>query len=210
MSDPGNQYQNLIRTAKACLVEGGVLPNSLDSLAHMAGVDIQDVRASFKTVEALREGLIYDSVILLNDALRQGIIESDPKSPDAQLRSLARSYGEWAQQNPAQFAMLAEGLVGEIKPDTALYRFTLSIRDLFKRKLHEMVDVGILAEGTDIDRIVLLLHCVIRGANSVFVGRANDLWIQDDTRSYGNLAQDVFDQFMDGVIALHGKKPAAK
>lgn len=209
MSDPGNRYQNLIRTAKACLAERGALPDSLDSLAQMAGVDIQHVRANFKTVEALREGLIYDSVILLNDALRQGIIDSDPKSPDAQLRSLARSYGEWAHHNPAQFALLAEGLAGDIPPDSALYRFTLSIRDLFKRKLNEMIDVGILAEGTDIDRIVLLLHCVIRGANSIIVRRASDLWIPDDRRSNGSLAQDVFEQFIDGVIALHGRKPAA-
>lgn len=209
MSDLGNRYQHLIRTAKACLVERGALPDSLDSLADLAGLDIQGVSASFKSVEELREGLIYDSVVLLNDALRQGIIDSDPKSPDAQLRSLARSYGDWAEQNPAQFAMLAEGLAAEIEPDTALYRFTLSIRDLFKRKLQEMIDLGILAEGTDIDRIVLLLHCVIRGGNSVFIGRATDLWMKGDTRSHGSVARDVFDQVMDGVIALHGKRPAA-
>lgn len=209
MSEPGNQYQNLIRTAKACLVEHGALPDSLDSLAGMAGIDVQDVQASFTSVEALREGLIYDSVILLNDALRQGIIDSDPKSPDAQLRSLARSYGDWAQHNPAQFALLTEGLTGKIQPDSALCRFTLSIRDLFQRKLQEMIDVGILAEGTNIDSIVLLLHCIIRGGNTIFVGRANDLWVGDDTRSNAELAQDVFNQVMDGIIAIHGKKPAA-
>lgn len=209
MSDPGNQYQNLIKTAKACLVKQGALPESLKDLADMAGLGVDQVQTSFATVEDLREGLIYDSVVLLNDALRQGIIESDPKSPDAQLRALAYSYGDWAEKNPAQFALLTEGLIGKIVPDSTLHRFTLSIRDLYKRKLQEMIDVGILAEGTDIDGIILMMHCLIRGGNSVFIGRVNDLWVAGDERSNGQLAQDVFNQFMDAMIALYGRKPAS-
>ncbi|MTH35222.1 hypothetical protein GL279_11470 [Paracoccus limosus] len=208
MSDPGNLYQNLIKTAKTAVEKQGALPSSLDDLAALAGVAPQEVRACFATLDDLREGVIYDSVMLLNDALRQGIIESDPHSPDAQLRSLARSYGDWAYRHPRLFAMLVDGLMGDLPTDSTLYRFTISIRQLFERKLHEMIDIGMLDKTADIDRIILFLHCLIRGANVVFVGRGTDPWTKDDERPGANLAEDVFDQFLDGIIAQHGPKAA--
>lgn len=174
----------------------------------MAQVNTKDVRQSFHSLDELRDGMIYDGVILLNDALRQGIIESDPHSPDAQLRSLARSYGDWAQENPALFRLLIEGLAGDLPHDSTLYRFTLSIRDLFERKLNEMKTLGLLSPETDIARVMLLLHCMIRGANLIFIGRSTDPWVQHDTRSTGNLAESVFDEFMNGVLAAHKPRVA--
>lgn len=205
MSDPGNLYQNLIRTVKTSVEKRHALPDSLEQVAALAGVSVDEVRGSFSSVAELREGLIYDSVTLLNDALRQGIIESDPKSPDAQLRSLARSYGDWAHKHPALFALLVDGLMGDLDSESTLYRFTISMRELFERKLQEMIDIGMLDEKTDLGRVILFLHCLIRGANVVFVGRGTDPWTKDDQRPSGNLAEDVFDQFLDGLIAMHGK-----
>lgn len=200
-------YQNLIKAAKDALAEDGKMPESLEALAELAKVDIDEVHASFQSLSDLHEGLIYDGVILLNDALRQGIIESDPRSPDAQLRSLARSYGDWAQANPALFRLLIDGLADDVPHDSTLYRFTISIRDLFRRKLNEMKTLGVLAPQADIERIMLVLHCLIRGANLIFTGRASDPWLQADTRSNGDIAAAVFDEFMNGVLAVHG--PAA-
>ncbi len=207
MADRSSLYQKLIKAAKNVLEEQGKLPASLSDLAVLAGVDSDEVRQNFHSMHDLHDGLIYDGVILLNDALRQGIIESDPKSPEAQLRSLARSYGDWAQKNPALFRLLIDGLVGDLPVESALYRFTISIRELFERKLNEMKNLGVFGPETDISRIMLTLHCLIRGANLVFIGRGTDPWVQHDTRSTGNLAEDVFDEFMNGLIAAHGAKP---
>lgn len=209
MQDRGNLYQKLIQAAKLALQSQGTLPKSLDDLAKMAQVDPTNVRDNFHSLAELHDGLIYDGVTLLNDALRQGIIESDPHSPEAQLRSLARSYGDWAQSNPALFKLLIEGLAGDLAHDSTLYRFTISIRELFERKLNEMKTLGVLEADTDIDRLMLVLHCLIRGANLIFIGRRTDPWVQHDTRSSGNLAEAVFDEFMNGVIAAHGPRVSA-
>ncbi|MFT4013260.1 MAG: hypothetical protein QM682_07610 [Paracoccus sp. (in: a-proteobacteria)] len=204
----GNLYQSLISAAKAHLVDSGVLPGTLDELAQLAGAPAEDVRQSFASMAEVRDGLIYDGVVLLNDALRQAIIQSDPDSPEAQLRALARSYGDWAQENRPLFRLLIDALAEDVAPESAVYRFTLSIRGVFERKLQEMKTLGILAPETDLERIILVLHCLIRGANLVFAGRGTDPWTKGDLRSNGNLAEAIFDEFMNGLIAAHGpRKP---
>lgn len=206
MQNQGNLYQTLIKAAKSLIVDKRKLPDSLDEFAVLVRVDQAEVKETFPTIADLREALIYDGVTLLNDALRQGLIDSDPRSPDAQLRSLARSYGNWAQENPALFSLVIQGLAGEMAPDSTLYRFTTSIRELFERKLNEMKSLGVLRQDTDITRIMLALHCLLRGANLIFIGRHTDPWLQGDTRPSGNIAEAVFDEFMNGVLAAHGPR----
>lgn len=210
MADQGNLYQKLISAAKTALDQGHKMPATLSDLAVLAEVDEADVRSSFKSIDELHDGLIYQSVVLLNDALRRGLIGAGSQSPDAQLRSLARSYGEWAQNNPSLFALMVQGLNDPFQDDSALFRFTMSMRDLFSRKLQEMCDLGMLKKDTNIDGIILMLHCLVKGANVMFVARASDPWLRGETREITNMAGDIFDDFMDCVLAGHAPQSKEK
>ncbi|SMO50331.1 TetR/AcrR family transcriptional regulator [Paracoccus laeviglucosivorans] len=208
MAEQGNLYQKLIVTAKELLDRGEVLPGTIHELAHIAEVDPDAAQHCFASMEDLDEGLLYHAVVLLNDSLRKGMIGSASRRPDMQLRSLARSYSEWASDNPTLFRLLTQGLNGTFADDSALHRFTLSMRDLFERKFHEMCDLGILDPKTDVPKLILMLHCLVRGGNIVIIERATDPWLQQDERAAAMMAADIFDDFLDCVMSAHA--PRAK
>lgn len=209
MPSRGNIYQKLILAAQHKLGVQGTLPDSLAELAEMAEIDEAEVLNIFNSIDDLREGLIYQGVVLLNDELRHGVLDSGIEKPDAQLRSLGHSYTEWAIGNPALFGLIVEGLNRPMAPDSTLHRYTTSMRDLFHRKLVEMRDLGLLRPDSDIDAILILLHCLIKGANTVFVSRASDPWIKDDPRPTQRIATDMFNHFLDMVMAANAP-PANK
>jgi len=201
MTDRGNIYQKLILIAKDKLDEQGALPRSLAELAALADIEEAEVQNNFTSIDDLREGLFYQAVVLLNDELRRGVLDAGIESPDAQLRSLARSYAKWADGNPALFRLLIEGLNGPVEPDSTLYRFTISMRDLIARKLNEMRDLGQLRKDTDIPAILILLHCLIKGAGSILASRDRDPWIKEDPRPTQQIAWEMFDYCLDSVLA---------
>ncbi|WP_134681375.1 TetR/AcrR family transcriptional regulator [Paracoccus ravus] len=196
-------YQQLIIAAQNLLVSQGRMPGSLAELAHLAEVSEEDVLQNFDSLAALREGLIYQGVALLNDRLKRGVLDADSTNPDVQLRALARSYAEWADENPALFQLLAQGLNMPLVPGSTLFRFTISMRDLFERKLKEMLGDGLLRPETDIAAIMLLLHCLVRGANDVITLRPHDPWLQGDPRPSPAIAGELFDYFLDSMLAAN-------
>lgn len=207
MPDQGNLYQKLILTAKSALDAGRGLPDSISALAALAEVKEQDALTCFKSIDDLRHGLVYHSVVLLNDALRRGMINAPTERPDEQLRSLARSYGEWGEANPSLFRLLVDGLNSPFPDDGVLHRFTMSMRDLFQRKLNEMRDIGLLAQDTDIARLILMLHCFAKGANIVLLTRGSDPWLREDQLTRPYVAADIFDDFLDCVLETNAPKP---
>lgn len=206
MSTDGNLYQNLILAAQGQLDAEGVLPGSADELARLAGVSADEVRSLFGSSDALREGLIYQAVELLNDALRRGVLQSGSDNPHDQLRSLARSYSAWAAANPGLFRLIAQGLNEPLAGDSTLYRFTTSMRDLFERKLKQMRNLGILGEDADIAPILLIMHCVMKGANALILTRDHDPWYADDPRSGPEMTVEMFDHFLNGLIQANAPR----
>lgn len=196
MSDHANLYQRLIEAARDTLDATGRLPASLDELAARTGADPAAVAGCFASTAALREGVIWHATTLLNDALRRGVIESGGQSPDAQLRALVHSYAEWADRNPALFRLIAHGLSGPLETDSTLYRFGLSMRDLFARKLNQMRELGMIRDDCRIESLLLLVHCTVAGANMLFAGRDTDPWLRDDPRPSPMLAAEIFDTLL--------------
>lgn len=208
MSDGGNLYQRLVLLALAKLEADGTLPSSIAELAQSADITTEVARSIFATPEALREGLIYHGVILLNDELRRGVVASGSDSPDDQLRCLARSYSEWAGRNSALFRLFVEGLSQPMSENSTLYRFSMSMRDLFERKLNEMREIGLMRADTDLAPIMLVIHCVMKGANAIFMTREHDPWIKDDPRSTPRMATEMFDYFIDCMIVVNAPRAA--
>lgn len=206
MADQGNLYQKLIMAAQDRLDRAQPLPDTLEDLARQADLDPAEAIRCFANMEELREGLLYHSVVLLNDALRRGMVGAASRRPDRQLRSLAHSYSEWASANPTLFRLLNEGLNAPMTEDSALYRFTMSMRDLFERKFQEMCDLQILDPKTDLRRLILMLHCLVRGGNSVIVEQATDPWLGERERLSPTIAAEIFDDFLDCVIATHAPR----
>lgn len=196
MSDHANLYQKLIEAARDTLDATGQLPDSLEVLAARTGADPASVRACFASVAALREGVIWHATTLLNDAVRRGVIESGGQSPDAQLRALVYSYADWADRNPALFRLIAHGLTGPLETDSTLYRFGLSMRELFERKLKQMRDLGMIRDDCAMESLLLLVHCTVAGANMLFATRDSDPWLRDDPRPSPLLAADIFDTLL--------------
>ncbi|WP_423206749.1 hypothetical protein E2974_17295 [Paracoccus yeei] len=203
MASQGNLYQTLVMAAKEHLDRTGRLPDSVAALASLAKVDLKDAQQIFTSPQAIYDGLIYQGVILLNDALREGVLETDSQDPVSQLRALAEGYGEWAERNPALFRLLSEGLNQPMAEDGTLHRYTLSMRELFLRKLTEMRDLGILAKDTDLNDLLLVLHALVKGANTLFTTRSFDPWLHGDSRSSRLLTRIVFDEFINGILRSH-------
>lgn len=203
MASHGNLYQTLVMAAKDHLDRTGSTPDSVGQVAALAQIDQADAEQIFATPQAIHDGLIYHGVTLLNDALREGVLESDSQNPVAQLRSLAEGYGEWAERNPALFRLLVEGLNQPMAEDGTLLRYTLSMRELFLRKLAEMRELGILAKDTNLNDIVLVLHALVKGANTLFTTRSFDPWLQNDSRSGRLLTRMIFDEFINGILRAH-------
>lgn len=196
MESRGNVYQNLIFAAQKTLDETGELPLTLALLARTSGISEDDISNIFKSADALHEALLYHAVTLLNDAVRQSVINANTADPLSQLRAIGHGYLTWADQNPTLFRLVVDGLNGEIKPDSTLYRFTVSMRDLYHRKLAEMQRLGQLAPDTDIEISTMMLHCLTKGGNMMFLTRNTDPWFEGDSRSTVALAEKIFAEFL--------------
>ncbi|AWX94119.1 hypothetical protein DPM13_17550 [Paracoccus mutanolyticus] len=202
MASQGNLYQTLVMAAKEHLDRTGRLPDSVAALASLAKVDLKDAQQIFASPQAIYDGLIYQGVILLNDALREGVLETDSQDPVSQLRALAEGYGEWAERNPALFRLLSEGLNQPMAEDGTLHRYTLSMRELFLRKLTEMRDLA-SGQGHGPEDLLLVLHALVKGANTLFTTRSFDPWLHGDSRSSRLLTRIVFDEFINGILRSH-------
>ncbi|WJS85874.1 hypothetical protein [Paracoccus sp. TOH] len=200
MESRGNVYQRLIFAAQDYLGRNGQLPADLAEFAQFAGIGEDEVGDVFQSPEDLHEGMIYHGVTLLNDALRAGAVSSTTSDPIVQLRAIAHGYLVWADRNPALFRLLVAALNGPIKPDSTLHRYTSSMRDLYRRKLVEAQRLGILAEETDIELATMMLHCLVKGGNMIFMTRATDPWFAQDDRSTPELAERIFGMFMDNLV----------
>lgn len=51
----------------------------------------------------------------------------------------------------------------------------------------------------------MMLHCLVKGGNMMFLTRDTDPWYQGETRSTRDLAESIFQEFLDSISA----KPAA-
>lgn len=203
MESRGNVYQNLIFAAQKTLDETGELPPRPCDLAAATGVSKDDIRKIFASTEALYEGLLYHAVTLLNDAVRQSVINENTPDPLRQLRAIGHGYLTWAAQNPALFRLIVNGLNGQIKPDSTLYRFTVSMRDLYRRKLSEMQRLGQLAPEADIEIATMMLHCLVKGGNMMFLTRDTDPWFEDDRRSTAELAEKILSEFLRNMVVAN-------
>ena len=199
MQGGGNLYQSVIFAVQKFLDDNGHLPADLAELASAAGIDEAGMRVMFSSTEALHEGMIYHAVTLLNDALRAGVIAAATDDPIAQLHSIAHSYVTWAGDNPALFRLFVSAMNGTIQPDSTLHRHTSSMRDLYHRKLTEAQRLGILSADTDIDISMMMLHCLVKGGNMMFLTRKTDPWFSDDPRSTAEIAERIFVEFLDGL-----------
>ncbi|UXU80443.1 WHG domain-containing protein [Paracoccus sp. SMMA_5_TC] len=127
MESRGNIYQTLILAAQSHLEEKGYIPEDLDDFAARCSLAADEILAVFPSTSDLREGLIYQAVTLLNDALRDGVIHAASDDPLVQLRAIGHAYLKWAEANPALFRMLVTALNGPIEPDSTLHRYTSSM-----------------------------------------------------------------------------------
>ncbi|QRZ14053.1 hypothetical protein JWJ88_05195 [Paracoccus methylovorus] len=200
MEGRGNIYQSLIFAAQKHLEETGSLPADPAELARRTEATEAEIHSMFRSTEELHEALIYHTVTLLNDALREGVIKANASDPIEQMHSIAHSYLDWAERNPTLFRLMVEGLNGPIKPDSALHRYTSSMRDLYHRKLTEAQRLGILAEDTDIELTIMMLHCLVKGGNMMFLTRSTDPWFDGDTRSTRELSERIFAEFMGNLV----------
>lgn len=205
---PGNIYQSLIFAAQEHLEESGRLPSDLAELAPRTAASEEEIRSMFSSIEELHEGLIYHAVTLLNDALREGVIQANTADPIEQMHSIAHSYLAWAEANPTLFRLLVDRLCGPIKPGSALHRYTSSMRDLYHRKLSEAQRLGILSPDTDIDISTMMLHCLVKGGNMMFLTRSTDPWFDGDSRSTRELAERIFAEFMGNLIRANAPASA--
>ena len=199
MPHRGNVYQSVIFAAQQSLDATGELPTTPSALAAQSGLDETQISSIFRTTADIYEGLLYHATTLLNDALRQGVIDAATDDPVRQMLSIGRSYLAWAEHNPALFRLIANGLNKEIPPDSTLHRFTISMRDLYRRKLTEMQRLGILSPETDIELTMLTLHCLVKGGNMMFLTRGTDPWFADDPRSTAEIAERIFVEFLDSL-----------
>lgn len=203
MTERGNIYQSLIATGQQSLKENGALPSSLAQLSQSSGIAEKDVRDNFASIDDLRDGLIYQGIVLLNDALRMATVSSDPKDPVAQLRALAKSYGLWAESNPDLFHLIVTQLNGPVPKCTPLYRFSISMRDLFERKFAEMKQIGILDPNADLGPVMRMLHCLLKGTNTILTSHDKDPWFDGEQSPASTMIESVFNEFMRSVIAVH-------
>ncbi|ABL72092.1 hypothetical protein OC539_00660 [Paracoccus denitrificans] len=208
MEGRGNIYQSVIFAAQKHLEETGRLPSDPGELARYVEANEDEISSMFSSTEELHEGLVYHAVTLLNDALRQGVIAANTSDPIEQMHSIAHSYLDWAESNPTLFRFLVDGLNGPIRPGGTLHRYASSMRDLYHRKLTEAQRLGILSEDTDIDISTMMLHCLVKGGNMMFLTRSTDPWFDGDTRSTRELAERIFAKFMDNLVRAN--TPTAK
>ena len=207
MESRGNVYQNLIFAAQKALDETGELPSIPAQLSQLSGIDETDIGNIFRSDRQLHEALLYHAVTLLNDAVRQSVINANSSDPLKQLRAIGHGYLCWAENNPTLFRLVVDGLNGEITPESTLYRFTVSMRDLYRRKLTEMQRLGILSADTDIEISTMMLHCLVKGGTMMFLTRNTDPWFEHDDRSTIALAENIFTEFLRNLVRANRPVP---
>ena len=106
MPHRGNVYQSVIFAAQQSLDATGELPTTPSALAAQSGLDETQISSIFRTTADIYEGLLYHATTLLNDALRQGVIDAATDDPVRQMLSIGRSYLAWAEHNPALFRLI--------------------------------------------------------------------------------------------------------
>ncbi len=135
------------------------------------------------------------------------MINANSSDPLKQLRAIGHGYLCWAENNPTLFRLVVDGLNGEITPESTLYRFTVSMRDLYRRKLTEMQRLGILSADTDIEISTMMLHCLVKGGNMMFLTRNTDPWFEHDDRSTIALAENIFTEFLRNLVRANRPVP---
>lgn len=108
MESRGNVYQNLIFAAQKALDETGELPSIPAQLSQLSGIDETDIGNIFRSDRQLHEALLYHAVTLLNDAVRQSVINANSSDPLKQLRAIGHGYLCWAENNPTLFRLVVD------------------------------------------------------------------------------------------------------
>ena len=202
MNGKGNTYQELIAYALQSLEENGQLPQTLQELAFASGLSDAEVYECFASIHALNTGLIDQGLVLLTDAIRQGIIQADPTNPVAQLRALSRSYFSWGAQNRGLFRVLANALVSPataIGSDMEMHR--TSIRELVLKKLRESQTMGLIAPEADLHILMANFHSLFLGISTMLTQDHRDSWYTGPISDLELLAHSMMDQFIDHMFA---------
>ncbi len=201
MNSEGNAYQELIATALRAIEANGQLPQSMRELAFLSGIPEDVALRYFPTIFALRTALIDQSLVLLADAIRVGVVLVDPHDPVAQLKALGQSYFSWGVANRAMFGILASGFFNPAQAEgSKLELYRQSIRDLITKKFREAMSIGRLDPNADMDLLIANSHSITLGMSSMLMLNRRDAWYQGEIMDVETLAHAMIAQHFDLIF----------
>ena len=83
------------------------------------------------------------------------------------------------------------------------------MRDLYRRKLTEMQNLGILTPGTDVELAMLTLHCLVKGGNMMFPDPLDRPVVQRRPPPTAEIAERIFVEFLDRLTGRRIEAGAA-
>lgn len=201
MNARGNHYQRVIESALGSIKKAGSIPVSIRELIETTGLDEEQVKACFPSIDSLHAGLIDHCVVLLSNALVESVVHADPDDPKEQIRALSMAFFTWGEKNPILFALLGKALIDpDFAPYTLLDMHRQAIRDLVRRKLEECKTRGLIDRDVDLDLFMAVANSSVLGISSMLIYGRADAWYDGGIRDLGELSKRMSNFLLDQLI----------
>lgn len=159
----GNLVETLIAVTVEIIEERGVEHVSVREAAKRAGVSPGAPFQHFRSKTALLTAVAEQAMGRLTLAVARAQSDADPDDPVAMFEAIGRGYLGWAVANPTHFAIISSRTLIDFASSDSLRGQNEAIRRRMVELLTQARDRGRLAEGVDLDRLVLAARALVYG-----------------------------------------------
>lgn len=149
---------------------------SLDEIAEVVGMPLDDVQRIFPDNHAVLVAAAEQALVRLMDAGIKAVVKVDPEDAVAQFGALGDAYIEWADSYRAQFRLLSDERLLDTLNTPQLRRYLNSLTELMTRMLERAREAGTLAPDENIPLMVLSCRTFAYGLARMVIDHRMGEW----------------------------------
>ncbi len=176
---------------------------ALQEVADAMDIPLDHLRSIYPDETVLLTSVVEQAYMVLIDRCTRAVVRVDPDDPMEQCNALIYAYLCWVVEYPAQFRVMADQRLLDMKDHPNLRRYQESINDLALRMLRRALDKGQLHPKEDIVALILTGRCFVYGTARMIVdGR---LWQESPDEDPLKIAQGIVADYVRRIA--RGSQP---
>jgi AcrR family transcriptional regulator len=158
--------EQVLDVAVEVMADQGVAGLTLGEVARRMGIRTPSLYGYFDGKHALYDALFERGWRVMHEAMRAVAAEFDGRDPVADFRAGAAAFVRWAVEHPAYSALMFWRPVPGFVPSEAAYGPAVAVERGGRDEVVRLLEAGILAAGTDVDRAFRSWTAVVSGVIS--------------------------------------------